>query len=417
MRRRITLLVAATTSVVLLAFLLPAAYLVAQVAESRALDAAQVQLQFLVPTVGLDELEDVTAVVGASDGRTVTVRWTDGRWLGGQGVLGADAAPAGAEQRGTDDGVHLLQPVRRGDTGTAVIDVFVPEEQLRAGVGRTWGVLAGLGIVLLVLALLVADLLARSLTRPVTDLATTAHRLGSGDLSARVTPAGPDEVREVGLAVNRLAGRIGELLAAEREAAADLAHRLRTPLTALRLDVEALPPADRDRLAGDVDALTRGIDEVISEARRPVREGLGAGCDAVAVVGERARFWSVLAEEEARALTVALPEEPLPVRVAPADLGAAVDALLGNVFAHTPDGTGLRVAVRPRDGGGAEVTVADDGPGLPVSAVARGHSGAGSTGLGLDIARRTAEGSGGTMRVSSSPAGTTVTLDLGPPPA
>ena len=43
------------------------------------------------------------------------------------------------------------------------------------------------------------------------------------------------------MAVNRLAGRIGELLAAEREAAANLAHRLRTPLTALRLDAEALP--------------------------------------------------------------------------------------------------------------------------------------------------------------------------------
>ncbi|MGY1660473.1 HAMP domain-containing protein [Geodermatophilus sp. SYSU D00705] len=416
MRRRITLLVAATTSVVLLAFLLPAAVLVARVAEARAVDTAQARLQALIPSVGLDEREEVASALAVDDGRAVTVRWSDGTWLGPEGVLGAGPAPAGAEERESDDGVHLLQPVRR-EGGTAVVEVFVPAAELRADVPRTWLVLGGLGAVLLVLALLVADLLARSLTHPVTDLATTAHRLGSGDLSARVTPAGPDEVREVGVAVNRLAGRIGELLAAERESAADLAHRLRTPLTALRLDVEALPPADRDRIAGDVDALTRGIDEVISEARRPVREGLGAGCDAVAVVGERVRFWSVLAEEEDRALTVDLPEEPLPVRVATADLGAAVDALLGNVFAHTPDGTGLRVAVRPRDGGGAEVTVADDGPGLPATAVARGHSGAGSTGLGLDIARRTAEGSGGTMRVGASPAGTTVTLDLGPPAA
>jgi signal transduction histidine kinase len=413
-RRRITLLVAATTSVVLLAFLLPAAVLVARVAESRALDTAQARLQALIPTVGLDAPEEVAASLAVSDGQAVAVRWSDGTWLGSEGVLGDDPAPAGAERRETDDGVHLLQPVRR-EGGTAVVEVFVPAAELRADVPRTWLVLGGLGVVLLVLALLVADLLARSLTRPVTDLATTAHRLGSGDLSARVTPAGPDEVREVGIAVNRLAGRIGELLAAEREAAADLAHRLRTPLTALRLDVEALPAADRDRVLGDVDALTRGIDEVISEARRPVREGLGAGCDAVAVVGERVRFWSVLAEEEDRPLTVALPDESLPVRPATADLGAAVDALLGNVFAHTPDGTGLRVAVRPRDGGGAEVTVADDGPGLQAAAVARGHSGAGSTGLGLDIARRTAEGSGGTMRVNSSPAGTTVTLELGPP--
>jgi signal transduction histidine kinase len=416
-RQRITLLVAATTSVVLLAFLLPAALLVSRVAEARALDTAQAQLQLLVPTVGFDDPEEVAAaLVGASrDGRSVGVRWTDGAWLGAEGRLGDGPSPDSAAVVAADDGRYLLQPVRRGDGGTAVIEVFVPDTQLRAGVTRAWLVLAGLGVVLLALALVVADRLARSLTRPITDLAGTAHRLGSGDLDARVTPAGPDEVRDVGTALNRLAGRIGELLAAEREAAADLAHRLRTPLTALRLDVEALPPGERERLLDDVDALSRGVDEVISEARRTVREGLGAGCDATAVVGERVRFWSVLAEEEQRAVTVALTDGPLPVRVAAADLGAAVDALLGNVFTHTPEGTGFRIAVRPRDGGGAEVTVADEGPGLPPAALDRGHSGAGSTGLGLDIARRTAEGSGGALRATSSAAGAEVTLELGPP--
>ena len=92
---------------------------------------------------------------------------------------------------------------------------------------------------------------------------------------------------------------------------------------------------------------------MISEARRPVREGLGAGCDATAVVGERVHFWSVLAEEEGRAAHRRTGPRPLPVRVAAADLGAAVDALLGNVFSHTPEGTAFGVAVRPGGGGGA----------------------------------------------------------------
>jgi len=418
-RRQITLLVAATTSVVLLAFLLPAASLVARVAEARALDTAQAQLQVLIPSVGLDQQADVAGdvVVGSTSQRTVSVRWTDGTWLGPTGQLGQDPPPVTAQVLTGKDGTRLVQPVRRAD-GTAVIEVFVPAAQLRAGVNRTWLVLTGLGVVLLILALLVADRLARSLTRPVTELASTAQRLGSGDLSARATPAGPPEVREVGVAVNRLAGRIGELLTAEREAAADLAHRLRTPLTALRLDVEGLPAGDRDRLGDDVDALSRSIDEVIAEARRPVREGLGAGSDATAVVGDRIRFWSVLAEEEGRAVSVELPAEPLPVRVAPGDLAAAVDALLGNVFAHTPEGTAVRVAVRRSDDGGAEVVIADEGPGLPdpATALERGRSGGGSTGLGLDIARRTAEASGGTVRLTSSPAGTTVALELGPAP-
>jgi signal transduction histidine kinase len=162
-----------------------------------------------------------------------------------------------------------------------------------------------------------------------------------------------------------------------------------------------------------VDALSRGIDEVINEARRSVREGVGAGCDAAEVVAGRAQFWSILALDEGRSLRVEHHHGPLPVRVPAADLAAAVDALLGNVFAHTPEGTGMVVDVRPRAGGGATVTVADGGPGIPEGAVERGRSGAGSTGLGLDIARRTAEASGGALRADSSPAGTRITLELG----
>jgi signal transduction histidine kinase len=414
-RRQITLLVAATTSIVLLAFLFPAAALVARVAEARALDAGRAQLQFLIPSVGLDDREQVTAnLIGTSPALPVTVRWTDGTWLADTGSLADDETPTSPAVAEGEDGTRLLQPVRRAD-GTAVVEVFVPADELRAGVTRTRLVLAGLGAVLLLLALAVADGLARSLTRPVTDLAATAHQLGSGDLSARATPAGPREVRDVGTAVNRLAERIGELLTAEREAAADLAHRLRTPLTALRLDVEALPADDRERLLADVDAVSRGVDEVINEARRPVREGLGAGCDAGAVVVERAQFWSALAADEGRRLQIECQEVPLPVRVSADDLAAAIDALLGNVFTHTPDGTGMDVDVRPRPGGGATVTVQDDGPGMPDAAVERGHSGAGSTGLGLDIVRRTAVASGGELRVANSPGGTTVTLELGPP--
>jgi signal transduction histidine kinase len=138
-----------------------------------------------------------------------------------------------------------------------------------------------------------------------------------------------------------------------------------------------------------------------------------------AVVGDRVRFWSVLAEEEERAVSVELPDGALPVRVAATDLAAAVDALLGNVFAHTPEGTGFRVVVRAVPQGGAEVLVADDGPGLPdpARALERGRSSGGSTGLGLDIARRAAEASGGAVRLMSSTAGTTVALELGPAPA
>jgi signal transduction histidine kinase len=415
-RRRITLLVAATTSIVLLAFLLPAASLVARVAAARAVDTGQAQVQFLTPAVGLARTKQEVAarLVGTSSDVDVGVRWIDGSWLGVQGT--ADAGTTTPTTVESADGTRVLQPVQRSD-GTAVIEVLVPQSLLRAGVARTWLVLGGLGVVLLLLALLVANRLARSLTRPVDELAATAHRLGRGDLDARVQPGGPPEVREVGVALNRLADRIGELLAAERESAADLAHRLRTPLTALRLDAEALPAADRARMLDGIDALNRGVSEVINEARRPVREGLRAGCDATAVVADRVRFWSVLAEDEGRPLQTGWPGAPLAVGVPADDLSAAVDALLGNVFAHTPDGTPLHVDLRPRAGGGALVTVRDEGPGMTVAAIERGMSEGGSTGLGLDIARRTAEASGGALRLGTSATGTEVVLELGPPSA
>ena len=95
-----------------------------------------------------------------------------------------------------------------------------------------------------------------------------------------------------------------------------------------------------------------------------------------------------------------------------------MDALLGNVFAHTPDGTSFAVRLAPRPGGGALLVVADAGPGLPQGspALRRGASGAGSTGLGLDIARRGAEQAGGGLAVGRSTAGgLEVLVELGPP--
>lgn len=420
MRRQVTLLVAATTSVVLLAFLLPAASLVARLAASQAVDAGEQQLQSLIPVVALApgrEAVDPVVRRAAAAGTVIAVIWPDGEVLGDPAAAGGGPPPTTAGSTSTVAGTLIVQPVTRAGEGTAVISVLVPTADLRAGVTRTWLVLAGLGVLLFALALALADRVARSMTRPVVELAATADRLGTGDLTARTRPAGPREVRAVGVAVNRLADRIGELLAAERESTADLAHRLRTPLTALRLDAEGLvDAAERERLVDDVEQLARTVDAVIREARRPVREGLAAGCDAVTVVGDRVRFWSVLADEETRTMTVTLAPGPLPVRVSDIDLAAAVDGLLENVFAHTPDGTSFRVEVGERHGGGAEVVVADDGPGLPAGVVlARGASGAGSTGLGLDIARRTAIAAGGELRVPPGP-GATIVLSLGPPP-
>jgi signal transduction histidine kinase len=243
-----------------------------------------------------------------------------------------------------------------------------------------------------------------------------SHRLARGELDARADPAAPVEVGVVAGALNTLAGRISELLREERETVADLSHRVRTPLTALGLDAEALrQPEDAARIGAGVDAVQRAVSSVIDAARRRATDA--AECDAAAVVAERVAFWSVLAEDTERDVRTDLAAGPLPVAVGRADLEALVDALLGNVFAHTPDGSAFAVRLGPRPGGGARLLVADAGPGLPAGAdvLRRGASGGGSTGLGLDIARRTAEQAGGGLALGRSPGGgLAVTVDLGP---
>jgi len=218
--------------------------------------------------------------------------------------------------------------------------------------------------------------------------------------------AGPPEVRRAGAGLNRLAVRIGELLAHERETVADLSHRLRTPLTALRIDAESLRDgAEMERLLADVSAVERTVSGIIREARRP-SDGARASCDAAEVVAECAAFWWPLAEDQDRWMTVDLAPGPVPVQVSRDDLATCTDILLENVFAHTPDGVALAVRLSPRAGGGAWLVVTDDGPGFgDANLTQRGVSRGGSTGLGLDIARRIAETSGGTLVIGRSAAG------------
>jgi signal transduction histidine kinase len=125
-------------------------------------------------------------------------------------------------------------------------------------------------------------------------------------------------------------------------------------------------------------------------------------------------FWSALAEDQERPGTIDVPDRPLLVRAGAEDLAAAVDALLENVIAHTPEGTAF--AVRLTAGDLARLEVSDEGPGLPPDAPIRGRSDRGSSGLGLDIARRCAEASGGSMTLGATPSGgALITLELGPP--
>ncbi len=418
MRRQLVLVAAATTTMIMLAFVVPLALLVRTVAEDRALSAARQVASALTPTIvggDADALDLALTVVSPDAPGPVTVLDAEGRIVGPGAVAADDAARARTGEaftRVADDGARLVVTPIFADDGIAVVQVLVPLDRLRSGVSEAWVVVGVLGLGLVLGAVVVADRLGRAIVRPVSEVSDVARRLADGDLAARAHPAGPREVAEVGTALNVLADRIDGLLEAEREAGADLSHRLRTPLTALRLDIEALGEGEAgERLLGDLAALERAVDRMILRSR--VGASADVATDADAVARERGDFWAPLAEDESRAMHIVLRGEPTWVASDPDDLAAAVDALIGNVFQHTRPGTdfGIRMQVVDQE---VHVSVHDAGPGLPGPHVLeRGTSLGDSTGLGLDICRRLAETAGGRVDVSTGPlGGAQVTLVL-----
>ena len=424
MRRRIVLVSGATTVLVLVAFLVPLLVLVRQVAQTRAMASANANAQTVVTVLltvaGKDEARIGVDNVNATGPQRTTVFYPDGTRLGSPADVTADVRLARSQRLSFDTaasgGRAIYLAVDLGDGRCCVVvRTFVPQAQLDDGVLPASLTLTGLAVVLLLTGLLTAQLLARSLVRPLLEVADVAHSLHDGDLTQRAGLTGPPEISAIAAALNRLATRISVLLQAERETVADLSHRIRTPLTALRLDVESLTdPADAERLAADVEEVEQSLNQVIDQARSPARQAAPASSDLAAVTRARLAFWTVLAREQARATSMHLPARPVVVPVPADQLEAAVDALVGNVFAHTPPGTPFSVSIT--EGPPARLVVADQGPGLADPALLeRGRSAAGSTGLGLDIARRTAETTGGHLDVVQGPAGRglQVTLTLG----
>jgi signal transduction histidine kinase len=417
MRRRIGWLVAATTSAVILGFVIPLCLLVQTLAHERAVSTARDDADDVALVVsGLYDDPGLAGVVGTATESTfaaTSVVTPQGTVLGEQAADLTDdpdvvrARTGAAFTTSDEDGTTILSPVVTAD-GTYVVRARVSDEQLSAGVARAWTALGLLSVLLFIVAMVIADRFARRISTPVTDLAHVALRLRDGELDARAERSGPQETVELADALNQLAERISELLVAERAAVGDLSHRLRTPVTALRLDAEAVAePEVAERLQQHVAHLQRTVDAIVRDARRPVRHTIRAGCDARAVVADRMAFWSALAEDQGRPMRVRLTDGPAPVAVDAADLTDVLDVLVDNVFAHTPEDAAIDVTLEA-PGGEVLMEVADSGPGIGSPT---GVAKPGSTGLGLQIARRTVAAIGGTMDIRSG-AGTTVTLTL-----
>jgi len=291
------------------------------------------------------------------------------------------------------------------------------------GLGSVSGVPAWLAVpVTVLLALGVTQLLAVGMTSPLRAMTEAARRMARGDYSGRVPEESSDEVGELARAFNQMAAELDAVDQEQRNLVATVSHELRTPLAGLSAVLENLAdgvvPADSEHLAaalGQAHRLTDLVEDLLDLSRvdagaaplrlEPVRPA-EVLAEAVADIGPTARDVGLVVEVD----------PGLEVVADRARLRQLVVNLLDNAVRHGPN----RGQVRVRAGVDGErwwLTIADDGPGVPVADQERvferfgrlstdpGVAGTGGTGLGLAIARWVAALHGGTVRFVDPPAG------------
>ena len=289
-------------------------------------------------------------------------------------------------------------------------------------------------------AALLAFALARWVSRPLAALDSAARRLADGNLASRaVVDSGPPELRRLGTTFNTMAGRLEALVHGNRAVIADVSHQLRTPLAALRLRLDLLaadtdpdPETTGHELAGALDELgrlSRLVDGLLAVARAENVVPVPTAVEVAEVAQERVVAWHPVADDRGIALEAS--QAGRAAGWARASVMAWIgeghlEQILDNVIANALDAlsAGGHVTVTAAvTGAGAQITVADDGPGMSAEDRERAFlrfttSNPNGTGLGLAIVHRLVTSNGGTARLAETPGGgLTVILDFPGVPA
>ena len=266
----------------------------------------------------------------------------------------------------------------------------------------------------------------RRMTRPMDNLIAAARRIEAGDYSAQVPEYGPPDIRSVARAFNSMSARLKTVDDQRRSFMADVTHELRTPLSVIRGQAEAIAdglyPADAAHLAPILDA-TQTMDRLVEDLRTLVQTDAGAlvlhkePTDMVALVRDAVESFRSQAESAGLSLTTEIATEVPAIDVDPARIRQVVGNLLSNAIRHTPSGGSVNVAVSSANDQ-VTVTVTDTGEGIPPDLLphvferfVKGPNSTGS-GLGLAIAHDIVSAHSGRLEITSGESGTTLTLVL-----
>ncbi|MFI6350523.1 ATP-binding protein [Streptomyces sp. NPDC050560] len=306
---------------------------------------------------------------------------------------------------GTRPDGDVIRATARGERGETVT-VEEPRSTVTREVGRTLLIIGLVALLAIVAAVLLAVRQANRLTSPLTDLAETAERLGSGDSRPRHKRYAVPELDRVADVLDSSAERIGRMLTAERRLAADASHQLRTPLTALSMRLEEITVTDDlDTVKEEatvaltqVERLTDVVERLLTNSRDP-RSGNAVTFDLDEVIVQQMEEWRPAYRSAGRAL-VCSGKRHLQAVGTPGAVAQVLAALIENSLMHGGGTVALRTRVT---GNQAVIEVTDEGPGVPPDLGARifertisGHN---STGIGLAVARDLAEADGGRLEM------------------
>ncbi|RFC73924.1 ATP-binding protein [Streptomyces sp. AcE210] len=306
---------------------------------------------------------------------------------------------------GERPGGEVIQATAKGEKGETVT-VEEPRSSVTREVGRTLLIIAGVALLAVIAAVLLAVRQANRLTSPLTDLASTAERLGSGDPRPRHRRYGVTELDRVADVLDSSAERIARMLTAERRLAADASHQLRTPLTALSMRLEEITVTDdldtvkeeATIALAQVERLTDVVERLLTNSRDP-RTGSAVSFDLDEVIKQQLEEWRPAYRSAGRAI-VSSGKRHLKAVGTPGAVAQVLAALIENSLMHGGGTVALRTRVT---GNQAVVEVTDEGPGVPGDLGARIFertiSGRNSTGIGLAVARDLAEADGGRLEM------------------
>ena len=322
-----------------------------------------------------------------------------------EALKGAVASGTRYSKSLSDSLLYVAVPVLNGKKILGAIRITFPASFVDAAVNkRIQGISTVAGMTLL-LALIVAILLASSITRRLTNLQQTTEDFASGEHDVRADANhGAPEIRALATSFNAMAEQLTHLLGQQRAFAGDASHQLRTPLTALQLRlerasemVETDPHGARTRIEAamlETDRLQRLVEGLLALSRTENRDSFALeDVDLVEIAKERMDSWTALASENDVVFSLDLPELAL-VKSHQAIIEQVLDNYIDNALEVAPAHSTIEIAITA-DELTTTLHVTDEGPGLPEDDLAkafnrfwRARSDVHGSGLGLAIVER-----------------------------